>query len=87
MIGISWRREQGPADPLLRRMLEEAGMENVPQWNRGDDVRNSAHRRWMKLAEYRDGQVNPDRCEITDPAHISAEAKERLKVLIGRYVP
>ncbi len=22
MIGISWRREQGPADPLLRRMLE-----------------------------------------------------------------
>ena len=27
MIGINWKREQGPADPLPRRMLEEAGME------------------------------------------------------------
>ena len=74
MIGISWKREQGLADPLLRRMLEEAGMDNVPQWNRGDDVRNAAHRRWMKLAEDRDGPVNPDRCEITDPADITATA-------------
>ena len=77
MIGISWKREQGPADPLLRRMLDEAGMDNVPQWNRGDDVRNAAHRRWMKLAEDRDGPVNPDRCEITDLAHITAGIKAK----------
>lgn len=77
MIGISWRRPQGPADPLLRRMLEEAGMTDVPQWTRGDDVRNAAHRRWVKLAEDRDGPVNPDRCEITDPAHVTADIKAK----------
>jgi epoxyqueuosine reductase len=77
MIGISWRRPQGPADPLLRRMLEDAGMTDVPQWTRGDDVRNAAHRRWVKLAEDRDGPVNPDRCEITDPAHVTADIKAK----------
>ena len=81
MIGISWRREQGLADPLLRRMLEDAGMDNVPQWTRGDDVRNAAHRRWMKLAEDRDGPVSPEKREITDPAHIAADIKAKALAL------
>ena len=38
MIGISWRREQGLADPLLRKMLADAGLENVPQWTKEDDI-------------------------------------------------
>ena len=29
MIGNSWRREQGPADPLLRKMLAERGLEKI----------------------------------------------------------
>ena len=49
MIGISWRREQGLADPLLKRMVEEAWLDNVPQWNKADDVRGRAHANWMAM--------------------------------------
>jgi hypothetical protein len=31
MIGSSWRREQGLADLLLRKMLADRGLESVPQ--------------------------------------------------------
>ena len=77
MIGISWRREQGLADPLLRRMVKEAGLENVPQWTKKDDVRTAANNYWMGLAKDRDGPVNPERREITDPAHITDEIKAK----------
>ncbi len=77
MIGISWRREQGLADPLLRRMLAEKGLDNVPQWTKKDDVRMEAHDRWMALAKDRDGPVNPERRETTDPAHITDEIKSK----------
>ena len=43
MMGISWRREQGPADPLLRKMLADRGLKNVPQWEKPDDVRKAAN--------------------------------------------
>jgi epoxyqueuosine reductase QueG len=59
MIGISWRREQGLADPLLKRMVEEAGLDNVPQWNKADDVRGRAHANWMAMVPDRDGAVTP----------------------------
>ncbi len=39
MLGISWRRQQGLADPLLKRMLAERGLDNVPQWTKEGDVR------------------------------------------------
>ncbi len=59
MIGISWRREQGLADPLLKRMMEEAGLDNVPQWNKEDDVRGRAHANWMAMVPDRDGAIAP----------------------------
>jgi formate hydrogenlyase subunit 6/NADH:ubiquinone oxidoreductase subunit I len=77
MIGTSWRREQGPADPLLRRMLAERGLENVPQWTKKDDVRTAASEYWLGLAKDRDGPVNPEKREITDTLHITEEVKEK----------
>ncbi len=81
MIGISWRREQGLADPLLKRLVEEAGLENVPQWNKKDDVRTAAHDEWMALAEDRDGPVNPTETKVNDPATITADIQAKAKAL------
>jgi epoxyqueuosine reductase len=77
MIGISWKREQGPADPLLRKMLAERGLDKVPQWEKEDDVRMAASKYWTGLVKDRDGPVNPVQREITDPAHITEEIKAK----------
>jgi ferredoxin len=58
-------------------MLAERGLDNVPQWTKENDVRMKAHDRWMALVEDRDGPVNPERREITDPAHITDEIKSK----------
>jgi hypothetical protein len=81
MLGISWRREQGLADPLLKRMLADRGMDNVPQWTKEGDVRMRANRRWTALAADRDGEVAPERREITDVAAVTAEIKQLAKDL------
>ncbi len=77
MIGTRWRREQGLVDPLLRRMVADRWLENILQWTKKDDVRSAANARWMALADYRDGTVNPERREITDPGHITEEIKAK----------
>lgn len=81
MIGISWRREQGLADPLLRRLVEEAGLEDVPQWTRGDDVRARAHAKWMGMAVDRDGAVAAEARDVSDVAAITAEITEKALAL------
>jgi epoxyqueuosine reductase len=77
MMGISWRREQGLADPLLKKMLADSGLEDVPQWTKEDGVRVAANEYWMALAKDRDGPVNPEQREITDPSHITEEIKAK----------
>ncbi len=81
MRGISWRREQGLADPLLRRMLAERGLDDVPQWTKDGDVRMRAHRSWSALAADRDGPVAPDRREISDVAATTARIKAEAMAL------
>ena len=77
MRGISWHRQQGSADPLLKRMLAERGLDNVPQWTKKDDVRMRANRRWTALAHERDGTVANQRCNIANVAKKTAEIKEQ----------
>lgn len=81
MIGISWRREQGLADPLLKRMVEEAGLDNVPQWNKADDVRGRAHANWMAMVPDRDGAIAPEPRDVSDVAAITAEIKDKAREL------
>ena len=87
MLGISWRRQQGLADALLKRMLSERGLDTVPQWTKEGDVRMRANRRWTALAEDRDGAVARQRCEIPDiaatTADINAEARALGADLVG----
>jgi ferredoxin len=81
MIGISWRREQGLADPLLKRLVEEAGLENVPQWTKVDDVRMRAHAKWMAMVDDRDGATSSDPRDVSDSAAITAEIKDKARGL------
>ncbi|NQU70982.1 MAG: 4Fe-4S dicluster domain-containing protein [Rhodospirillales bacterium] len=81
MIGISWRREQGLADPLLKRLVEEAGLDDVPQWTRGDNVRARAHAKWMGMAVDRDGAVAAQARDASDVAAITAEIREKALAL------
>lgn len=62
-------------------MVAEAGLDDVPQWTRGDDVRMQAHRRWLGLAEDRDGPVNPQPRPVADKAAVTAEIKAKAREL------
>jgi len=53
MIGIRWKREQGPADLLLRLMLEEADMEKCYPHSR-------LHKSYIKQRK-KDGYRSPIR--------------------------
>jgi len=77
VIGISWRREQGLKDPLLRRMLAERGLDNVPQWTKEGDVRMRANRRWTALAAECDGPVATEPQVISDVTGTTAQIKTK----------
>lgn len=81
VIGTSWRRQQGLSDPLLRRMVAERGLDEVPQWTKDDGVRSRAHARWMALGEHRDGPVAAARSTIADTGAITAEIKAKALAL------
>lgn len=81
MLGTSWRRNQGLADPLLKRMLAERGLDNVPQWTKEGDVRMRANRRWTELADDRDGPVASPRREITDASAVTEDIKAEAMAL------
>jgi len=81
MKGISWRRMQGLTESLLIKMLNEHGLDNVPQWTKKDDVRMQANAHWMALGKDRDGPVNPAKRPIDDPAAVTAEIVAKAKEL------
>lgn len=76
MKGISWRRTQGLTDPLLIDMLDDRGLEDVPQFTRKDGVRMQANARWTALGADRDGPVSPVRREVADAAAIAAVTED-----------
>ena len=86
MLGISWRREQGLADPLLKRMIKERGLDDIPQWTKKANFRLEAHNQWMELAKIRDGLVSDEKRNVKDIAALTSEAKSRAKQLGAELV-
>ncbi len=80
MIGVSWRRQQGLKDALLKRMLAERGLDNVPQWTKEGGVRMEANRRWTALVDDRDGPVAVERRDA-DAAALTADVKAKALAL------
>ena len=77
MIGTSWIREQGMQDALLVEALRVREMEDVPLWQRAFPERQAAMDHWNSLTPLRDGPVNPEQTEVSDPAEMSTEIKRR----------
>lgn len=79
MIGTSWIREQGMQDALLVEALRQRDMDDVPLWKRKFPERAAAMQHWNDLVPRRDGPVNPNQVEVTDPSAMSEEIKRRAK--------
>jgi len=76
MRGITPRREQGMADPVLAEMVHAMGLNEAPHYSAVKPSIQAYRRRWVELAPYRDGPVNVTR-EPVDPAAITHEIKEK----------
>lgn len=75
MIGTTRRREQGLADPLLRQVMEEMGMDKVPLYEHQSGLRLSYKNKIERLTALRTGPVGPHRREVSDPDAMAAEVK------------
>ncbi len=81
MMGTTWRREQGLKDALLRQVLADKGLDDVPLYgNETPDVRE-AKRRTYALGDHRDGPVNGERAPADDPAAMAETIKEKAREL------
>lgn len=77
MKGRAPVRRQGTADPILKRMLEERGLDEPPLWKSRPPETRARMARWKALGEVRDGPVNPRRIDIADIDATTAAIKKR----------
>src|ERR1043166_5514587 len=85
MRGITPRREQGMADPVLAEMVHAMGLNEAPHYAAPKPTIQAYRRRWVELAPYRDGPVNVTR-EPVAPAAITREIKEKAHDLGADFV-
>src|SRR3990172_6189695 len=89
MRGITPRREQGMADPVLAEMVHATGATESRHYAAVKPTIQAYRASWVKLAPYRDGSVNPQRVAVSDPAAMTAEKGEGDRVWRrhGRCLP
>ena len=63
------------ADPVLASMVHALGLETAQHYTAATPKIQAYRNSWVKLAKFRDGPVNPQRVEVSDPA----EAAKRIK--------
>jgi len=81
MIGITWRREQGLKDALLREVLKENGYETVPLYGNETLEIAETKRQTYAFGDSRDGPVNPAQQTVDDPAAMAAVIKAKAREL------
>jgi epoxyqueuosine reductase len=86
MRGITPRREQGMADPVLAEMVQAMGLTEAPHYAAIKPTIQSYRRRWVELAPYRDGPVNSARIEVSDPAAMTKQIKDKTTELGAHMV-
>ena len=77
MRGITPRREQGMADPVLAEMVRATGATESKHYAAIKPVIQGYRAAWVKIAPYRDGPVNPKRVPVNDPATMTAKIKAK----------
>lgn len=75
MRGTTPRREQGMADPVLASMVHAIGLETAQHYTAATPKIKAYRDRWAELAKFRDGPVNPQRVEVTDPVEMAKQIK------------
>src|SRR6266702_3900290 len=64
MRGITPRREQGMADPVLASMVHALGMETARHYTAATPKIQAYRDSWVKLAPFRDGPINPKATDL-----------------------
>jgi epoxyqueuosine reductase len=77
MRGITPRREQGMADPVLAEMVRATGATESKHYAAIKPVIQAYRAAWVKIAPYRDGPVNPNRVPVNDPAKMTGKIKAK----------
>jgi hypothetical protein len=75
MRGTTPRRERGMADPVLASMVRATGVKNTRHYLAATPKIQAYRDRWVELAPFRDGPVNPQRFEVNDPAEMTKQIK------------
>ena len=85
MRGITPRREQGMADPVLAEMVHATGATESRHYAAVKPTIQAYRASWVKLAPFRDGPVNPQRVTVNDPAAMTAQIKAKATELGARH--
>ena len=85
MKGIANVRVQDKAEPILGKLLAEAGLDEPPLWKHRPPETHARRARWTELGKVRDGPVNPNRIEITD-LEASTEALKKMALGLGATI-
>jgi len=86
MLGITPRREQGMADPVLAEMVHATGATESRHYAAVKPTIQAYRASWVKLAPYRDGPVNSQRVTVDDPAAMTAQVKAKAAELGANLV-
>ena len=86
MRGITPRREQGMADPVLAGMVHATGATESRHYAAVKPVIQAYRASWVKLAPYRDGPVNPRRVVVDDAAAMTAQIQAKAVELGAKSV-
>ena len=86
MRGITPRREQGMADPVLAEMVHATGATESRHFAAVKPTIQAYRASWVKLAPFRDGPVNSRRTKIDDPEAMTAQIKAKAAELGANLV-
>jgi hypothetical protein len=86
MRGMTPRREQGMADPVLASMVHAMGLETAPHYAAATPKIQAYRDSWVILAPLRDGPVNPRRVEVEDSAATAKRIKSKATELGANMV-
>ena len=90
MRGVTPRREQGMADPVLAEMVHATGATESRHYAAVKPTIQAYRASWVRLAPFRDGPLNPQRETVSDPTAMTARIKARATELgadMGRHLP
>jgi epoxyqueuosine reductase QueG len=74
------------ADPVLASMVRATGQTNSRHYLAATPQVQAYRDSWVKLAPYRDGEVNPQRVAVDDPAQMAQQIKAKATELGANMV-